>query len=1176
MDEAIIAFGREDDAVFYASNPALRKKQVQGIKQSLGKYLLGLLNQQKRRRVLRDLEALQKAYEKHGETSIDYTLAKEQFLRTLLAKRAYKPSKSPQFMIFEAYADICLRSEQINALARLSESTAQTGVVFEARTGFGKSKALIPLWIYLSAQRRSKEKEAGLAMMTVPAALYQQQIDYLKEVLGGAFKQSVFAFRFERNKANQLSYLQYIHRELESAAKEGRAVLTTIASLHGMLNLKLKECLAKDEGRENMALLSELRKLRRMARGRLSNFFDESRECFDIRRHFDFAIGTPQCPPQSYCYEVGKLYETLMDLKLKVNLDFLPGKNRHQEIPMSDEVYQNQIKELLAHRLLERLMKDGRLPRSQKTDYAHLLQHFMGAEVPAIHSYLKKLPKGAQRCYASYREQINVFLARTLLRKCNSGYGLARRELGNSFAYPFERGVVQAKSQFCTVNDLVNFTLQANLKEPLDILDVKAFISDLKDKYSTCRDRQAFKKSNPDYALYKRLTGQLNDWNCSLSACQMSDIKRLHAILNKQRQLKLKLLFICGYILPKITVYTEKVSSTPHDIVASIERPFGTSGTINKDVHTPLLTAIEDRSAPVGSLLALWKNSQKAIFLINGADAQSVLANAVKEHMDYRVIIDVNGTFCDLKDDRLVADTIFAASAKHKTQPVKAVSYYDQDGKNRVFLRPAPGEKLGKPIPRSRCSLHPQDIFIFMRQSATVGSDTEMPTGAKALVTVGAETQRDLFVQGIGRMRGIQQGQEVGLLLGAHELPQAGSRKQRIELKSILDSISSKQGAQRAQDKFYNLSLLLKHFLEESFWNFVDAKEHSNKACMRLFQALKPFLLIQTAKDPLESLFTSLGPIPASKAVELQKNQFRQKLESIPGLSKLAKGFETEEILKKLEPLIDLKSYPDTIQMATAEEADGVVELISQSTNIKTTVVAALEMGQEDQEQESQQLAQSSLPSVHIRPGPPRPSESYLVMGRNKDLRLDKFYPAWSGYATVLKGIYGSENFLRLEAQDPQLLKQVKTAYHYLLFQEGRGFKLVLLDQKDSKAIIGEMTRRLNKKQNKAFYLLSSNGRVVAQDAPTELKQAEWERKPGLTLMCKVFCRDFRFSQREIDYLSKLSSAKYRAYKDFLLREIAKRWPPVLPQLRKLFEQVQRRAKRESLQRRALNVKVNP
>lgn len=1141
FEEALVALGRGDDTPFYRANPGLRPNEFLEIKEEICLYLLYKLNVQKCVRLLDGLKQVRKLKKKHGIHSTEYAVASKHVIETLRATRVYTPREAPHLLVFEAFADISLRKEQLIALEQLTHEDAGN-VVFEARTGFGKSKTLIPLWLHLTAKQRRSEPNPGFAMMTVPSSLYPQEVIHLKSVLGDGFHQAVYAFTFDREKANDLNFLKQLNHLFNQAAQEGMCALTTIHSLHGLVDLKIEELLTLNATKVNDALLDELRLLRFKIRYRLSNFIDESRECLEIRTDYDYAIGIPNAVPEIHCQAVEVLYQILLELNLP--FDFLPGEIVQNARPLTEAHYHAQIKGILADRLLERLIP-GTLPEPEPfLNHQLLRSHLMGNYDSAVDAYLDKIPVQARRQYAIYRLQLNRYLPRTLTRPCNGRFGLVPKKTGNRFAYPFERGVPKLSSQFATIDDLLNFTTQGNLKTPFSIPELQEFIQSLKLRFVQAKNSTHFVEKDPEYQNYLTITQGIKNWPENIVDCQPQDIELLHRSMQNPERWRSTLKFITRQILPKITVYPKKVSSTAHNVAGAMQKLYGSSATVNTDTHPLGLKTIEYPSTLIGSLLALWKNSQKAIYRLNSPNARELLLSTLAKHSEYRIIIDVANSFGDLRDEKEIARMIFEQTER-ADPPVDAVSYYNEAGENRVFLRPKPGEEVGNSILRNQCKISVDNIFIFMRQSAAVGSDTPMPMTGKALVTVDGTTQRDLFFQGIGRMRGITNGQRIGFLIQEKDAATFQNENGEVTLSKILEVVSGNQGEQRGQDLVFNLRLLLQNLVKEQWWSYFDDHTHSLFQCRQLSQALEGFLVENTMEDPLDSLKQSLGIVPIQQAVEQIKNSFVRRLTPII-TPEIAKIINLDASIARFNTLIHYDRLPQTANMGGAEDYDRdvavAVEAESAQAEEEGLTAAA--------ENENQLDTALSLPRINFDFFPPTKLEHYSTWVRTEPKPYSETAASQfpKQFSESLAGIYGTDNF-SLTSYRSLPEGAIKTAYQYLIIREKDMFKVVLMDLFDTTAMLQES----KDSGDRDYYLMSSDDELITEDASRPLSSTNWAKQPQLTLMVKIFTRNWHFTEHEIRHLVSLDKTTRDRY-IAIFTYVAQCWPIVSHHLSSLIK----------------------
>lgn len=1142
LEEALVYFGRGEDKPFYDANPDITAEELRLLKVALGTYLVNKLNAQKSLRLLDDFKKVQIAEQK-GVDSVEYLIAKSKALNTLKSKRQYTADQAPHLLVFEAFANICLREEQIQALDQLTNQSPSPNLILEARTGFGKSKALIPLWLYLTAKKRSVEKLPGFAMMTVPAPLYQQQVTFLKEVLGNAFDQSVYAFQFNREKGKDLAYLRRLNQDLDEAAKKGTCLLTTVGSLHSLLQLKIKECLSLERTEENKAIIQELRALRHKAKHRLSNFFDESRECFDIRRYYDYSVGSPQAVPPSYCDALGDIYAAFLSLDFKLPFDFLDKDSYERNKPLTEAFYLSDIKEPLGRALLAHLQKKISKPTPNFLRYYNLdegefmellFQDLMGTTSPTIKAYLGGLGPKKRGLYGIYKEQLNHYLPFTLTAQYNSRYTLG----ANRTVDCQERGIVREKTQF-KMEELINFTIQGNLKIPFTLKDVSQFIISLKFRLQEAEDKQYFIEQDPEYQCYLNLSQSIPNWPSSIYNCSQDNLLQFLEVLNNPEYLSLKLDFIKAHILPKISVHQKKISSTAPNLIASINTTFGASATINADMLAPGLSTIEYLGSPIGTLLALWKNSQDAIYIEPSQEAIKLFQSVVSKYSDYRVIVDVAGTFRDLRDEREMARIIFEQSALWDNPPVNAFSYYNEAGENMILMRPPEGEPMGEPLLRSQSKTPFEKVYVFMRESAGVGADTPMSPTVKALVTVNSQTQRDLLLQGVGRLRDIQLGQRAGFLILDKDVPtfqnvnkqtkvQDEDQSLKVTLSDILSLSSINQGDHVGQDLFYLLRILLQDLVEQQFFEYVDDEQYSVDECMDLFHALRDFFIEDTLHDPA-SLKHNLGTVSIKEAVEQIKESFKRRMQTILEDPIAAEIIDLEQVMKDFDDLVDYERLPNTVKMGTLDQNISEVEVAELEAELAELET---ELAEQEQEQEQERETISDLPQIRFTPSFPLPAQAYELLGHDEKCSASKHMKAC--YSPLLEHFYGSTNFFRMDRNGSRPEGVLKTAYEYLIISDDKGYRVILMDQKDARAAIEKMqsdAKPVSKNQN--FYLMSSTGKVIMQNASKDLNKKQWEAHPELTLITKIFSRRFNFSSQEIHYLASLEEKQSSSYFEF-------------------------------------------
>ena len=399
MHELRIFFAREDSKPLYRSNPGLTSKSVEIHNQMLGDSLMRATDLHSLERALEKLIALEKEVAKSGPQSWEAKSLSELVLSELLAKRVYDSPKyagfRSQLLAFEFFGNIRLRENQCDYLLKLVKKPSN--IDLEAPTGFGKSKVLIPLWLFLMSQKM------GTALMVVPESLLIAQKRFLENLLGRDFDKQITTLEFDRKKANEIVYVQGLRTLLQKAKRKKKVLLIKIDAFHAMINLKLKEILhKKDWSKENEALLNALFTLRKEF-GEIPIFFDESKECFDVRHHYEYALDRQVHNP-SRTQEIVQLYRLLFVKTDKIrkvwSFEFFPPDQQKGKRISKEETYETDLLPKLAKQVVNHFkIEDENLKKA-------IIQDLMGHYTEACEEFLKTLDPKKLSLYQTFKEEL--------------------------------------------------------------------------------------------------------------------------------------------------------------------------------------------------------------------------------------------------------------------------------------------------------------------------------------------------------------------------------------------------------------------------------------------------------------------------------------------------------------------------------------------------------------------------------------------------------------------------------------------------------------------------------------------------------------------------------------------------------------------------------------------------
>ncbi len=565
--EILLAVANDQDELLYEANPDLAPNTLQELKTVVTEYLILGTHQQLFLRTETVRGQIVELLEK-GELpdSPEVQSLSEKMAKTLLAPRAYKTTEDLYVPLFEYFANVRLRKEQYKAYQKLTSLEDLKNLQLEAPTGFGKTTVVTVLWLLKMSRHRS------LTMMTLPLPLLASAQSMLKKILGHQFHRYFFVFKFDRQQASQFLYVKNKIDLLKSAKKDKKIILTSIDTLHRATNLQLKQSLYE---KEDSSLITALTLLRHICSTEISNFVDESRECFDVKRRYDYAVGNPKKISYRRCRETTNVYQHILltpDVLSRFNFEFLPETYSEDKITITPENYIIDLLPTLAKNAIDYL----KLPEN-----IHAIAFKDLQKQPIIdeekQQLVGSLSKEKLKTYRSIRRQLTRYLARTLNRNCDEHYRLDKNS-SSRLARPASYGVVKKKSEFSTVEELKNFTIQANLKHPVRLCDVQSYINRLS---ATLIDDSDDVASLHIVKLYQSICNSVQSLPENPCDIEPDDIQEITNELNKNRSLRLK--FMTSTTLSEITYYKKKICSSPYQVISASKHINCASGTIEPD-----------------------------------------------------------------------------------------------------------------------------------------------------------------------------------------------------------------------------------------------------------------------------------------------------------------------------------------------------------------------------------------------------------------------------------------------------------------------------------------------------------------------------------------------------------------------------------------------------------------
>ncbi len=1068
FEELILSFGCGDDEAIIQSNPGLKPKLGQ-LKGMIREYLVQKTEIQKLERAFGNVRQVIEAAAQNGWEDKSVKSEVQALIGALTQERAYDPATEDTLLTFEAMTNMRLRKDQVKPLKEMT-GEALVNIELEARTGFGKSKLFIPLWLFLTRQK------GRLTMMTVPQSLLEDQTKHLRELLGDLFSLGIQRIDVNRAQANNLSYLHWLNEQLDLAEKEGRIILMSINSLQNLAGLALKESLTKDEPEKT----EELLKIRQTLSTRISNFIDESAECLDNRQRFDFAVGKKQPVSKERCNETGELFGKLIldpEILARWNFNFLPDHFDPNKRVLTEDNF-NVLKSELATKALALFQ----VPEEYRKA---IHDNLMGKYSKDCEKFFKKMEPADLQRFARLRRQLATNLPRTLRRDYQGRYLLGPGRM----AIPARQGNARPNSEFATLDDLLDFTIQGNLRVPFAPSDIHSFVSDLRELQEA---RGEAARQAPSFKLFLKLQKELQ--LPELLDLKEADFEKIASFINSPKGLIDRLELTQVHVLPKISIFTQKISASSYSLLSALHHCQAASGTTNPDTLPPSMTTREQPAAPIVNLLALWKNSQDKVFVVPDLKPPELLSHILSKYPEYQEITDSRGLFGDLSPEQ-ISERIFSSRPE-----CKGVVYYDEAGRSMICERGKP-----EPILREESQLLPEETFIFIRKGKSIGTDTPMPLTCKGLITGGLNVTSTFFEQGLGRMRKLNEGQVAGVIVLESEagVVKRCVKSDKLKLKDLLLYSKIEEGNERGLDYSSSLSQYLANLIEQNLYKPGNIKE--------IFKKLESQIITSTESDPLKELRTTLEPLKPKEAVQRIKDQL---LEPIKADRALLRLINMQAVEAEFDKYVDLaKLPPETLASSLTGAEDAVVE--AEAAEAEAEAEAAKDIALDIEQQTARALGTLSLQ--------PLPRENW-------DGNYMRYDAGRQKREVVGISINPSPNWKRdVEGKQPVH----KPAFQYVLSVTDKGaLSIMPLDILDAAAVLEKMAKNQDSLSKGTSYYLMSGRDVLSYHVTKgitgktidEVLQGDDLARVGI--IAKIYTGERYLNEKETKWIEKVRTSK--------------------------------------------------
>ncbi|MBS4167668.1 DUF3638 domain-containing protein [Parachlamydia sp. AcF125] len=850
LDELMVCFGRKDTASLLKKNPGLDAQVIETLFKLVGEYLAIQTKEQQRQRasaLLKQAKACKPSEEKKELT--------QQLATALLETRQYNPNAHPAYLVFEYYANICLRQAQVQKLAKFLEA-GDLNPIMEMIMGSGKSKVLLPLLSLLRADRNT------LSTLIVPTPLFKSVATDTQTILSETFAMPLRALHFDRSTTFSVHSLQTILDDLRRVQKERECLIMTSKSLECFILKFMERChyfIPKGEFPEELKIMAEILSLLATNSHPL---IDEADTVLNVLHEVCFSIGEKQAHNKDAIVTISLLLELLFtdpELKALGQLDSDPQPDSQAPI-FTEELYHQKIKALLAEKFVERL--ENTLFDTNST--THNIQNFLKSldrtQKNLVLAYLCREPShifSAQNFYDAQQddvknilalaaEEVSSFLPHTLSKGINKKYGLDL-ESQSSIAIPYSAANTPSKgSQFANPFITMNYTFQYYAKEnvseaiimqEIERLQIKA-MHEMKDSpHLTLEKTDAWK-------TFCKIRGPLTTPLFNLNQLHIQQLTQ-----HVNASIPQKNTFVMHAILPQLEIFSHKISCNPHNLIGLFKKNLsGFTGTLwnSQSMHSKLNPEAEV-GTDIKTIKLLHQHSLNEVYVIKEGSTAEMLAELERQKIKFDLMSDAGGYFKE-GGNAAIAKTL----ARKNGNPVvfynRKNEQVETDGEREI------------PLNESKTSLDKRQTFLD--QSHTTGADVPQKMGAIGIVTLDQNMLLRDLLQAAWRLRGLEnKAQRVKFVL-TEEVESIIQQKLQIAHKptfcDILRFTILNQAKQQGNDNFKALRQELEQAFQSILLDALIDMTYSEEEKKLLFNYLQK-TWIQEDNAPPKNLYGTIS-----------------------------------------------------------------------------------------------------------------------------------------------------------------------------------------------------------------------------------------------------------------------------------------------------------------------------
>jgi hypothetical protein len=923
------------DKTLFASKTNLTDSEIEQFYASMTDFLMRATDHQQHEKILAQLTRLAT-----NLTEEETDRAKFEAAKLILQEHNPGIVNEPRMLLFEYVDNKRIYENQYIFMQQMLSTAGNEQGDFENLAqqmimGGGKSKVLLPIMCL------AKATGVNISAIIVPDSLYNIYVADLTSKTQQIANKRPFAFRFDENIKTDTDYLKNLHQSLVNVMVDREYLITTKETVQSLQLNYLRMLLSNDpKEKESREILNSILKLFVNNTDALA---DEVHAALDVRKELIYTLGDGTKIPETSSEFVIDLYSFFKEVPLPHASTYTMDDVVHEKIRITSEQY-----DIVKIKLAESLIANSASPLysiSQNLppqDKNALVNYLLEKEKSPL---IDSLPALAQDALALAKQEINQVLKLTLTRNVNEHYGLLKNDDKNhKIPVPYLASNTPSTSQFGNYVEVMNYTAQF-YRDALPEYIVKHFVD------THIREMQEeIKLSNSDETFSKRFK-ELTGWDLVESDYSNPEVfNRFYQDVANNKAVKD--FCMLNYIMSDILRNTKTLVSTSQNFAGSFHTFQGMTGTPYNHSTYPLFIKYLKRITDEIDLRVknnLLKNDNPVLLLDNETNVMNVIPKLLQQNTNpqrFHAWVDIGAYFRGNSNESIAQNYSAMFATLPEMQHIQYLLYFNTD--DQLVALPTKHNKLQKdPIIltntdglaiQERLNCTPNDYFTFYDQRHIVGTDIKHAPDAIAFVPIGLKTMLHDLLQGVMRMRGLGNGQEIQFIVDK-ELQSAYPGK-TWNTAAIIDFCTNNTNIRLNDDNFKS-SLQKMHNVIWSDGLHRILQADIDETRLDICQDFEDIFVTINEKTPYEQY----GSISAPTEIEKVLQEYKNKMLSLWGdAAKDITDDLREKISKELDEIIDhaVKNCPAYVENREQEDfGDSQVQVdvqteLQQNTQMET------------------------------------------------------------------------------------------------------------------------------------------------------------------------------------------------------------------------------------------------